>query len=377
MIYSGKTIKWVQNGFTILYVNQKPYFIHGALPDEEIEFKILKENNQHGFGVVKEILQKNPQRIESDCKIFTICGGCSFRHIEYHKEIEIKINLLKEFNELKSLIENQNYDYYFSPENQYRNQVRFHVDKEKKGFYQLFSNEIISIPDEGCRNLPDELNQYIKNYHNKNKQFKDIKLFFLHNNVIENQNFKIKINKNTEWELSPNCFLQTNRFLLREWLDWIKKEVLSIIQNKIHSLKILELFCGTGIISSSMIETIEFIKGYESNPEAIHLAKKNYNRYKIKNEFIFRDLYKHGIEKNDDYNIIIINPPRKGMGKILLNQFRNINIPIIYSSCNPATFNRDAHILKQYGYKIKHFAIFDFFPRTFHLEIVASFIKVF
>jgi hypothetical protein len=33
MIYSVKTLKWVQNGFTLAYYNNKPLFVHGALPE--------------------------------------------------------------------------------------------------------------------------------------------------------------------------------------------------------------------------------------------------------------------------------------------------------------------------------------------------------
>ena len=371
MIYSVKTLKWVQNGFTLAYYNNKPLFVHGALPEEVVDVEIVKENSQHAFGIAQNIHQPNPIRKTIDCSIFPLCGGCNFRHLDYQEEIKIKVELLKEFKELKYYLENHPFDYFFSPEYAYRNQVRIHYDKNKVGFYKLYSNQIIPLPKEGCKNLSKELNQAILN-NSKNLQ-KDRKIFYVDGKIKESQEFVVKLNSSVEWELSTECFLQTNRFLLREWLSFIRENVLNIVQK--NRINILELFCGTGIISASLMDHLSYIEGYESNKVALKYAKKNYNKYYKKNKFIFKDLYTNQLVLENRFDIVIINPPRKGMGKNLLNAFKNIEMPILYSSCNPATFHRDIQRLKEYDYKIHHIAIFDFFPRTFHLEIVASLIK--
>ncbi|GIX43244.1 MAG: putative RNA methyltransferase [Leptospiraceae bacterium] len=369
-----RTIKWVQNGFTLTYFNNKPFFIHGALPDEIIHFEIIKENKHHGFGIVKKIIQKNPLRKKIDCPIFPLCGGCSYRHIDYKEEIALKIELLKEFSEIKPYLETGQFDYYFSPEYKYRNQVKIHYLNQKYGFFRLYSNIIVPFSEEGCYNLPEKLNEYIKKQNNPSNKLKEKKIFYINNNIIENQTFNIKLMPEVEWEISTDCFLQTNRFLLREWLDWIKNKVLLLTQKS--KVNVLELFCGTGIISSYFLNYLNSIEGYESNSISLKFAKLNYKKYHIKNQFIYKDLYSNGVNiKNNQYDIIIINPPRKGIGKKLIQSLENCNIPMIYSSCNPATFNRDIQILKKTGYKIKHFAIFDFFPRTYHVEIVATLVK--
>ena len=43
---------------------------------------------------------------------------------------------------------------------------------------------------------------------------------------------------------------------------------------------------------------------------------------------------------------------------------------IVYVSCNPATFARDAKILKSEGYEIKEIQPVDMFPQTMHVETV-------
>lgn len=44
---------------------------------------------------------------------------------------------------------------------------------------------------------------------------------------------------------------------------------------------------------------------------------------------------------------------------------------IVYVSCNPATFARDAKILKSEGYEIKEIQPVDMFPQTMHVETIA------
>ena len=49
---------------------------------------------------------------------------------------------------------------------------------------------------------------------------------------------------------------------------------------------------------------------------------------------------------------------------------------IVYVSCNPATFARDAKILKSEGYEIKEVQPVDMFPQTMHVETVALLSKL-
>lgn len=48
---------------------------------------------------------------------------------------------------------------------------------------------------------------------------------------------------------------------------------------------------------------------------------------------------------------------------------------IVYVSCNPATFARDAKILKSEGYEIKKVQPVDMFPQTMHVETVGLMIR--
>ena len=48
---------------------------------------------------------------------------------------------------------------------------------------------------------------------------------------------------------------------------------------------------------------------------------------------------------------------------------------LVYVSCNPATFARDAATFVRGGYRIEHLSLWDFYPQTVHVEAVAKLVR--
>lgn len=72
-----------------------------------------------------------------------------------------------------------------------------------------------------------------------------------------------------------------------------------------------------------------------------------------------------------------MDPVRAGCAENVLKAAAAMNPKrIVYVSCNPATFTRDAAILKQEGYKIRKVQPVDMFPQTMHVETVALLSKL-
>jgi len=77
-----------------------------------------------------------------------------------------------------------------------------------------------------------------------------------------------------------------------------------------------------------------------------------------------------------NYSKIVIDPPRSGALEVLNQLSYFLPERIVYISCNPATFARDAGILvHQHGFRFKQYGILDMFPHTNHIETIALFIK--
>ena len=92
------------------------------------------------------------------------------------------------------------------------------------------------------------------------------------------------------------------------------------------------------------------------------------------NKRMFLDEFdKNGIKPD----IIILDPPRAGVGEKTLNKLLKYDVKdIIYVSCNPKTFNIDLKVLQENGYELVKMVTVDMFPVTPHMEVVSRLKKL-
>lgn len=77
----------------------------------------------------------------------------------------------------------------------------------------------------------------------------------------------------------------------------------------------------------------------------------------------------------DSNHVLIVDPPRAGLHIDLTNIINTEKPPkIIYLSCNPSTQARDIAALQE-NYKLERLAMYNFFPRTPHIESLALLVR--
>ena len=78
-------------------------------------------------------------------------------------------------------------------------------------------------------------------------------------------------------------------------------------------------------------------------------------------------------EKNGVYaDVIVVDPPRKGCDKTLLDTMAAMGPKrIVYVSCDPGTLARDLKMLGEKQYEVRKVAVVDQFGHTGHVETVA------
>ena len=167
--------------------------------------------------------------------------------------------------------------------------------------------------------------------------------------------------------ISPLSFFQTNT-LATEKLYGIIKDLLPENTNML-----MDLYCGTGSIAIYLSDKVQKAVGIEVIPEAVEDARKNARQNNISNvNFIKYDLNKNTEEIIKEFapDVIVVDPPRSGLSKKLLNAL--LKYPpehLIYVSCNPATQARDLQKLVN-EYEILRIQPVDLFPNTPHVENV-------
>ena len=170
------------------------------------------------------------------------------------------------------------------------------------------------------------------------------------------------------FKISPLSFYQVNP-VQAEALYNIAIENANISKSDI----VFDLYCGIGTISLFAAKYAKKVYGVEIIEQAIEDAKENAKLNNIENvEFINGDTEKvldNLInEKNITPDIVIVDPPRKGLDKTTVNNILKI-LPkkVIYISCNPASLVRDLSYLED-NYNINMIQPIDMFPFTSHVE---------
>lgn len=116
---------------------------------DKIRAHILKAKKNYAFAKAEEIIIPSKHRIKTDCGVFSRCGGCVFRHINYQSECELKQN--RAMQTMKRIgkvdIEPQPIIYAADPD-RYRNKAMYPVAASGElGFYSHHSHRVISCGD--------------------------------------------------------------------------------------------------------------------------------------------------------------------------------------------------------------------------------------
>lgn len=380
VILTLRAEKWVQNGFCLAHDEAgRPVFVHGALPGEKVQAEVDRERSTHRFARTVRVIEKATGRIEPECSAFGSCGGCSFRHLSYADECALKQELLGEFVSLRGLRERDALAFFASPPDGYRTAVRVHRAGDRLGLFALHSNEIVPLPPEGCRQLAEGLREAVLSAacaqspsaeHARAAGVEDLR-FLVHAGGVAGEEehrrgdiITIAIDSLT-WRLAAGSFVQSNGALLPKWLEWIRSNIPD------GKPDCVELFCGTGLISGFARARLGRVFGLDSHARSIVAARENFRTHGFEGSFMKRDLYGHRWTAPDT-SLLICNPPRAGLKEATLKAIGSLRRlrHVLYSSCNPATLERDLQKMARMGWELRTGAAFDFFPRTPHLEVV-------
>lgn len=175
--------------------------------------------------------------------------------------------------------------------------------------------------------------------------------------------------------ISPNSFYQVNHSQC-ERLYERAKEYAGLTGSEV----LLDLYCGVGTIGLTMADGAKRLVGIEIIPQAVENAKINAALNNITNaEFICADAAKGAEllrEEGITPDVIILDPPRKGCDKALLDTVVQMSPKkIVYVSCDSATLARDLEILKNKDYITQRVTAVDMFPRTPHVEAVVQIVR--
>jgi len=400
-----------------------------VLPGETVLVRETRKRREYLEAMPVEILDSSPDRVNPPCPYFEKCGGCNFQHISDLAQQRIKNEIIREslkrarvtfdYGELQPLLPSpQTYHYRF--------RVRLQVTADGRiGFYQSGTNTLIEIS--GCLVATDLINTFLREltdsalckkiaaglgeiellhspaddrliavFHQqrkKNTPGKILKefaasldsgtsLFLKKGNTllpvgergipdVLSQHFDKSICGHPfDLSWSPVCFSQVNAEQNHRLI-----ELACRLYSKTGGPRLLDLYCGMGNFSVPLGLSGATVTGIEQNRESIQWARYNAKRAGL-TEFSFNtgDVVNELRQlqgQNTLFDVILLDPPRKGLGKAahLLADLGPQSI--LYISCDPATLVRDLAVLIEREYNLTTLAPVDMFPQTHHIESVA------
>ncbi len=178
-----------------------------------------------------------------------------------------------------------------------------------------------------------------------------------------------------EYQISAGSFFQVNPLAAAEIFQTVKEIISKKFENE-NKPTVLDTYCGVGTLGLTLKDIAKEIFFVEENKSSINDLKKNIELNKIENAQVFLGDAKQILEQfkneNKKFDVIILDPPRKGCSKEALDSAIVLsNKYIIYVSCNPATLARDLKYLDENGYSADFIQPVDMFSHTHHIECIA------
>ena len=378
-------------GRGIAYVGEKITFIPNTIPGDTVDITITKETKKYNIAKVDKYLKLSSRRIKPKCPYFDICGGCTLQSISYEDTINYKYNKVKNLFKKSDIEINPEIIRNPSPYN-YRNKISLKVVDKRTGFYEESTHNIVEINE--CIIASPAINKTISLISefniingnitircNKNNEIliilessdklnidinylkSQIKLvgIVINNETFYGDNFLIENINDYFYKISYDSFFQVNPYVASILFNEVSKRI-----NEEDT--VLDLYCGVGTLSLNATCAKEVI-GVEIVENAILNAIFNAHINKIDNvKFILNDSTKAVSKLNKKFTKVIVDPPRSGLTKTIIDNILSINPEeIIYVSCDPATLVRDILLFID-KYNIKKAIIFDMFSYTYHVE---------
>ena len=361
-------------------------FVRHGIPGERVDIEITSTSANFIRADVVEVISASTDRVDAPCKYShrNGCGGCDFQHISIPRQRKLKSDVIKEqFERIAKMNVSIDVEEVGEPLH-WRTRVTATTDSSGAlGFYSSRSHRVIPIDE--CLIAVPEIGIAAMS---KQKLSADVRIEIACSSEGErmvaeapksgDRKFRQNSGPSVLHERVGENLLQVSQ---RSFWQGHKRapEVLTDVVREFAQIHegdhVLDLYGGVGLFTSAFLVDVGIdgsIHLVEGSKDATADAKNNFaedSKVKISTGDVAK-VIKH-IKKA---NVVILDPPREGAGKEVVQEIIRINPrSVVYVACDPAALARDTSYLADQGYFLEKIRAFDMFPMTHHIETVALF----
>lgn len=410
-------------------VNDRPACTHFTVPGEEVEGTLMKRRKGIRLFRNTRIITPSPHRITPRCAFAGTCGGCAWQQFDYTLQLDLKKTLINDafashdvpakIEHVEACPEIFNYrnrmDYCIGPERQiglkepgrwnaYVDLTECHLlsedatrllnafrdwfsasglepwhPKRHEGFGRYlviregkntgkrmvtFVTAAGEIKD--TAGLVTSLSPHATTiYQGINPTITDVShattLNLLHGDALLEERIG-----DLTFEIHPNAFFQTNSLMAARLVEAVNVHV-----RDRNTERLLDLYCGVGLLGLSAAKYVREVLGVEIEPSAIAMAKANAESNGITNATFFAEKAEQHVWEERTPDTVIVDPSRAGLHpKVIATLLTRKPKTLIYVSCNHEAFAREWESLRN-AYTLAHVRAFDLFPHSPHVELVS------
>jgi 23S rRNA (uracil1939-C5)-methyltransferase len=167
--------------------------------------------------------------------------------------------------------------------------------------------------------------------------------------------------------VATGAFFQTNVDMLGVLIERLRQE----LQPKWCNL-LIDGYGGVGIFGVFLADLAKKVFIVESNERAIAAGRRTSSQWGLSNTTFLQARIEDVSSELADADVVIVDPPRAGLAPGLVTQLAKTPVKkILYVSCLAQSLARDLKALVAGGYMVESLELFDFYPQTYHVELLA------
>ena len=140
---------------------------------------------------------------------------------------------------------------------------------------------------------------------------------------------------------------------------------------------VADLFAGLGTFASALAGQGSKVLAVEGARDAHNACKSAAGRAQLPIHSLHRDLFRNPLlpEELDRFDAVVLDPPRAGARDQIERLAGSKVAKVVYISCNPSSWARDAKTLVEAGYRLRELRPVGQFRWSTHVELASLFVR--